>query len=145
MVTTTIAISMYIEPLNVGQSLCGHQTNQQIQKVTDYNWDYNTRQSCHYYQEYGNILDNYIRTHFSDNYNIWLSQTTCFNYLKIGHINKYFPTRSKAPNSEFKKGKGKVDVEHIKGEMNKTWKRRYGSKTSNGGITSPKRSSGHSS
>ena len=51
--------------------------------------------------------------------------------------------RSKAPNSELNKGKGKVDVEHIRGEMNRTWKRRDGGNTSNGGITSPKRSSGH--
>ena len=65
--------------------------------------------------------------------------------LKTGHISKHFPTRSKEPNFEFNKGKGKVDVEHIRGEMNKTWKRRDGSITSNGGITSPKRSSGHTS
>ena len=45
----------------------------------------------------------------------------------------------------FNKGKGKVDIEHIRGEMNKTWKRRDGSNTSNGGITSPNRSSGHTS
>ena len=68
-----------------------------------------------------------------------------FSFLKIGHIRKYCPTRSKAPNPKFNKGKGKVDVEHIRGEMNKTWKRRDGSNTSNGGITSPNRSSGHTS
>ena len=28
-----------------------------------YNWDYNTRQSCHYCQEYGHIPKNCIRTH----------------------------------------------------------------------------------
>ena len=39
-------------------------------------------------------------------------------------MSKYYPTRSKAPNPEFNKRKGKVDVEHIKGEMNRTWKRR---------------------
>ena len=110
-----------------------------------YNWDYSTRESCHHCQEYGHILENYIRTHFSGNYNRWLSQTTCFNCLKIRHISKNFPTKSKASNSEFNKGKGKVDVEHIKGEMNITWKRRDGGNTSNGGITSPKRSSGHTS
>ena len=110
-----------------------------------YNWDYNTRMSYHYCQEYGHILENCIRTLFSGNYNRWLSQTTCFSYLKIGHIRKYYPTRSKAPNSKFNKGKGKVDVEHIRGEMNKTWKKRNGSSTSNGGITSPNRSNGHTS
>ena len=39
----------------------------------------------------------------------------------------------------------KVDVEHIKEEMKRTWQRRDGSSTSNGGITSPKRSSDHTS
>ena len=34
-VTTTIVISMDIDPLNADQSLCGPQTNQQRQKVTD--------------------------------------------------------------------------------------------------------------
>ena len=111
----------------------------------DYNWDYNTRKSCHYCQEYGHIPKNYIRTHFSDNYNRWLTQTTCSSCLKIGHINKFFPTKSKAPNSKFNKGKAKVDVEHIRGEMNRTWKRRDGDNTSKGGITSPKMSSGHTS
>ena len=110
-----------------------------------YNWDYNTRQSCHYYYEYGHIHKNFIRTHFSGNYNRWLSQTTCFSCLKIGHISKFFPTKSKAPNSEFNKGKSKVNVEHIRKEMNRTWKRRDGGNTSNGGITSPKRPSGHTS
>ena len=45
---------------------------------------------------------------------------TCFSYLKTSHINKNFPTRSKAPSCEFDKGKCKEDVEHIKDEMNKT-------------------------
>ena len=110
-----------------------------------YNWDYNTRQSCHYFQEYGHIPKNYIRTHFSGNYNKWLSQTMCFSCLKIGHISKCFLTKSKAPNSKFSKGKAKVDVENIRGEMNRTWKKRDGGNTSNGGITSPKMSSGHTS
>ena len=56
-----------------------------------------------------------------------------------------FPNQIKGPNSEFNKGKAKVDVEHIKGKMNRTWKRRDGGSTSNGGITLPKRSNGHSS
>ena len=34
-VTTTIARSMDIEPLNVDQSLCGHQINQQRPKAMD--------------------------------------------------------------------------------------------------------------
>ena len=110
-----------------------------------YNWDYNTRQSCHYCQEYGHVPENCISTHFRENYNRWLSQTTCFNFLKIGHVSRYFPTKSKAYKLEVKKGKEKVDVEHIKAEMNRTWKRRDGGNTSNGGITSPKRSSGHTS
>ena len=104
-----------------------------------YNWDYNnTIKICHYCQEYRHIPKNCIRTHFSGNYNRWLSQTTCFSYLKTSHISKYFPTESKAPNCEFNKGKCQADVEHIKGEMNKTWKKRDGCNTSNReGITSP--------
>ena len=50
-----------------------------------------------------------------------------------------------APKLEVNKGKAKVDVEHIRVEMNEMWKRRDGGNTSNGGITSPKRSSGHTS
>ena len=61
-----------------------------------------------------------------------------FQLLKIGHISMKCPTKSKAPSCEFDKGKGKVNVEHIKEEMNKTWKRKDGYNTSNGeGITSP--------
>lgn len=52
---------------------------------------------------------------------------------------------SKAPDLEFNKGKGKVDTKQIKGEINKTWKKKDGSNTSNGEITSPKRSSDHTS
>ena len=68
-----------------------------------------------------------------------------FYLPKDKHISKYCPTRSKAPNSKFNKGKGKVNVEHIKGEMNKTWYKRDGSSTSNVGIISPKISCGHTS
>ena len=110
-----------------------------------YNWDYNTKHSCHYCQEYGHIPENFIRKNFSGNYNRWLCQTTCFKCLKAQHISKFCLTKSKAPSSKFNKGKEKVDVEHIRGEMNRIWKRRDGCNTSNGGITSPKRSSGHTS
>ena len=51
--------------------------------------------------------------------NRWLIQTACFSYLKTGHINRYCPTKSKAPSCEFDKGKGKANVEHIGDEMNK--------------------------
>ena len=67
-----------------------------------------------------------------------------FYCLKIGHVNRNYPTKVKAPKIEVNKGKEKFDVEHIMIEM-KTWKRRDGSSTSNGGITSPKRSSDHTS
>ena len=110
-----------------------------------YNWDYNTRYNYHYCQEYGHITKNCIRTNFTENYKGWLSQTTCFSCLKIGHISKHCPTRSKAPSCEFNKGKEKADVEHIRGEMNKIWKKRDDCSTSNGGITSPNGSSGHTS
>ena len=94
----------------------------------------------YYYQEYGHIPENCFITHFSGNYNRWLSQTTCFSYLKTSHVSKHCPTRSKAPNFEFNKGKCIADVEHTRGEMNKTWKKRDGSSTSNGGTTSSNRS-----
>ena len=109
-----------------------------------YTWDYNTRYSCHYYQEYGHIPKNCIRTHFSGDYKRWLSQTTYFSYQKIGHSRENFPTRSKAPNSKF--DKGKIEFDHIRSEMNKTWKKKDAESTSNGeGITSPNGSSGHTS
>ena len=80
----------------------------------------------------------------SGNYKRWLSQTTCFSCHKTSHISKHCPTRSKAPSCEFFKGKGKVDVEHIKNDMNKTWKKKDASSTSNGeGITSPNGSGDH--
>ena len=104
------------------------------------------RYSCHYYQEYGHIPKNCIRTHFSGNYKRWLSQTTCFSCLKISHISKHCPTRSKAPSCEFDKGKGKVDVEHIRDEIKKTWKKKDDCNTSNGeGITSPNGLGDHTS
>ena len=110
-----------------------------------YNWDSNTRKSYHYYQEYGHVPKNFIRTHFKGNYSRRLIQTTSFSCLKIGHISRYFPARAKAPKSEVNKGKEKVDVEHIKVEINRTWQRRDGANTSNAGITSLNRSSDHTS
>ena len=107
-----------------------------------YNWDYNTRYSYHYCQEYGHIPENYIRTHFSGDYKRWLSQTTCFSCHKTGHIKKNCPTSSKAPISKF--DKGKIEVEHIGNEMNMTWKKKCTETTSNvEGVTSPNGSSGH--
>jgi DNA-directed RNA polymerase subunit F len=38
-----------------------------------YNWDYNTRYSCHYCQEYGHVPENCIRMHFRSDYSRWLS------------------------------------------------------------------------
>ena len=78
-----------------------------------YNWDYNTRYSCHYCQEYGHVPENCIRTHFNSDYQRWLIQTTCFNYLRTSHISKYCPTKSKASSYEFDKGKGKENVEEM--------------------------------
>ena len=51
----------------------------------------------------------------------------------------------KAPKIEANKGKEKVDVEHIRVEMKKTWKKRDGPSTFNGEVTLPKRSSDHTS
>jgi cellular nucleic acid-binding protein len=114
-------------------------------KGNHHQWDYNTRDSCHYCQEYGHTPENCIRTHFRGNYSRWLCQTTCFSCLKTGHISRNCPTRSKAPSSEFNKGKGKIDVEEVRGQMNKTWKKKDESNTSSEEITPPNRSSGHSS
>ena len=101
---------------------------------------------CHYYQEYGHIPKNYIRTHFRSDYKSWLSQTTCFSCLKTGHISRNCPTRSKAPSCEFNKGKGKADIENVRDEMNKTWKRKEDCSTSSAdGITSPNGSGDHTS
>jgi hypothetical protein len=108
-------------------------------------WDYNTRLSCHYCQEYGHAPENCIRTHFRGNYRRWLSETTCFSCLKIGHISRNCPTRSKAPSSEYSQGKAKVGIEQIRGQMNKTWKKKDECSTSSAEITSPNGSSGHSS
>lgn len=110
-----------------------------------YYWDYNTRKSCHYCQKYGHIPQKYIRTHFKGNYNRWLNKTTCFSCLKTGHISKNYPTKAKASKTKVNKGKEKVDVKNIKVDMKKTWQRRDGSSSSNGGVTSPKRSSDHTS
>ena len=110
-----------------------------------YNWDYNTGKICHYYQEYGHVPQNYIRTHFKKNYRRWLSQITCFSWLKIWHVRKYCPTKAKETKPEVNKGKEKVDVEHIRAEMKRTWQRRNGSNTFDKGVTSPKRSSDHTS
>ena len=83
-------------------------------------------------------------THFRGNYQRWLSQTTCFNCLKTSHINRHCPTKSKAPSSKFDKRKGKVNFEHIREEMNKTWKKKDDYSTSHGeGITSPNGSGDH--
>ena len=70
-----------------------------------YKWDYNTRKSRHYYQEYGHVPENYIRTHFRENYSRWLRQTTCFSCLNTRNISRYCPTKAKAPQSKANKGK----------------------------------------
>ena len=62
----------------------------------------------------------------------------------MGHIRKNCPTRSKAPSSEFNKGKGKTYVENVRDEMNKTWKRKEDCSTSSSDeITSPNGSGDH--
>jgi hypothetical protein len=65
--------------------------------------------------------------------------------LKTGHISSNCPTRSKAPSSEYNKEKGKENAEQIRGQMNKTWKKKDECGTSSAEITSPNGSSGHSS
>ena len=64
---------------------------------------------------------------------------------KTGHVSRNCPTKVKAPKTEVNKGKEKVDEEHIRTDMKKTWQKRDGSSSSNGGVTSPKRSSDHTS
>ena len=63
----------------------------------------------------------------------------------MGHVNKNCPTKAKAPKIEVNKGKEKVDEEHIRKDMKKIWQKRDVPSTSNGRITSPKRSSDHTS
>ena len=66
------------------------------------------------------------------------------SFHKIGHVRKNCPTRSKAPKSKF--DKGKIEVENVRNEMNKTWKKKETESTSNGeGITSLNESSDHTS
>ena len=120
-------------------------TSKKEGKESHHHWDYNTRYSCHYCQEYGHTPQNCIRTHFRGNYKRWLNQTTCFSCLKTGHISRNCPTRSKAPKTEEDKGKEKIDVEKIRGQMNKTWKKKDECNTSSEGITSPNGSSDHTS
>ena len=67
-----------------------------------YDWDYNTRYSFHYYQEYGHVPKNCIRTHFKGNYGRWLNEVTCFNCLKTSHVSRNCPTRSATPNNPTK-------------------------------------------
>ena len=112
-------------------------------KESYHHWDYNTRYSCHYCQEYGHTPQNCIRTHFRGNYKRWLSQTTCFSCLKTGHISRNCPTRSRAPKIEEDKGKEKIDVEKIRVQMNKTWKKKDKYNISSDEITSPNGSSDH--
>ena len=65
--------------------------------------------------------------------------------MKNGHVSKNYPTKVKAPKTKVNKGKEKVDVENIKAGTKKTWQRRDRSSSFNGGVTSPKRSSDHTS
>ena len=112
--------------------------------VNSYKWDYNTRYNYHYCQEYGHILENCIRTHFKGNYSRWLSQITCFSCHKTGHVRNNFPIMSKAPKTKF--DKGKTEVENLRNEMNKIWKKKGTKSISNEkGITLLNESSGHTS
>ena len=59
-------------------------------------------------------------------------------------MRKNCPTRSKEPRNEFNKGKGKENVENVRDEMNKAWKRKGDCITSGSdGITSPDGSGDH--
>ena len=58
--------------------------------------------------------------------------------MKTRHVSRNCPTKVKAPKTEVNKGKEKADVDHIRADMKKTWKKRDGPSTSNGEITSPK-------
>ena len=115
-------------------------TPNQHTRRNNYNWDYSTRKSFHYCQEYGHKPQNYIRTNFNQNCNRWLNQTTCFSCLKTGHVSRNYPTKVKAPKTKVNKGKEKVDVENIREDMKKTWQKIDGASASNGEITSPNRS-----
>ena len=46
-------------------------------------------------------------------------------------MSRNYPTQSLAPRNEFRKGEGKVDVEKVRIQMNKTWKKKEDCSTSN--------------
>ena len=55
---------------------------------------------------------------------------TFFSCLKTGHVSRNCPTRSPAPRNEFYKDKEKVNVEKVKVQMKKTWKKKEDFSTS---------------
>ena len=59
-----------------------------------------------------------------------MNEIVCFSCLKIGHVGRNSPTRSPALRNEFNKGKGKVDVEKVKIQMNETWRKKEDCSTS---------------
>ena len=76
-----------------------------------YDWDYNTRYSCHYYQEYGHIPRNFIRKHFKGNSKRWLNRIMCFSCQKVGHVSKNYPSRSPALSSSTSQQVKKLEKE----------------------------------
>ena len=63
--------------------------------------------------------------------------------MKTRHVSRNCPTKAKAPKVEADKCKGKIDEEHIRIDMKKTWQKRDVPSTSNGRVTLPKRTSDH--
>ena len=109
-----------------------------------YDWDYNTRYSFHYYQEYEHIPRNCIRTHFTSNYKRWFNEIVCFSCHNIGHVSNKYPTRSPTLRNENNKGKDKVDVEKVRNQMNTTWRKKEDySSTSQSEVTSSNGSGDH--
>jgi hypothetical protein len=109
-----------------------------------YNWDYNTRYSYHYCQEYGHIPKNCTRTHFRGNYKRWLNEIVFFSCHKLGHVKRNCPTKAPTPSNANNKGKDQVDAEQVKRKMNAIWRKKEECSANNESeVTSSSGSSDH--
>lgn len=73
---------------------------------------------CYYY-DYGNIAKNCIRKIFRDKSKSWMNGILFFySCHMIVHVRKNYKAWAPTPSNEKRKGKGKVDGEKIRNEMN---------------------------
>ena len=121
-----------------------HKLSNSPRNGNTYYWDYNTRYSCHYYQEYRHVPKNCIRTHLRGNYSRWFNEVTCFSCLKTDHVSRNYPTRSPTLRNQNYNGKKKVKVEQVRSQMNSTWREKeVCSTTSQSKVPSSNGSSDH--